>query len=95
MIASRSNASATALRKAFELARQGKLGDTEAICREILRHQADHSEALFLRAVIEAQSGRTAEAAESIRRTPQPVSANVSSSPTTVMMTPSRRKERE
>jgi predicted O-linked N-acetylglucosamine transferase (SPINDLY family) len=68
MIASHSNASATALRKAFELARQGKLGDAEAICREILRHQTDHSEALLLRGVIEVQSGRTAQAAESIRR---------------------------
>jgi protein O-GlcNAc transferase len=68
MIASHSDASATALRKAFELARQGKLGDAEVICREILRHQADHSEALLLRGIIEVQSGRTAEAAESIRR---------------------------
>ena len=68
MIASHSNASATALRKAFELARQGKLGDAEAICRKILRHQSDHSEALLLRGVVEVQTGRTAEAAESIRR---------------------------
>jgi cytochrome c-type biogenesis protein CcmH/NrfG len=71
MIASHFNTSATALRKAFELARQGQLQTAEAICGEILRSQTDHSEALLLRGLIEVQTGRTAEAAVSIHRSIQ------------------------
>jgi protein O-GlcNAc transferase len=70
MIASQMHAAA-AIRNAFELARQGQLQHAEEICGEILRHQADHAEAWLLRGVIEVQTGRTADAAASIRRSIQ------------------------
>lgn len=70
MIASRTKAAA-AIREAFDLARQGQLQRAEAICGDILRHQVNHAEAWLLRGVIEAQTGRTAEAAVSIRRSIQ------------------------
>jgi len=70
MIASHKNAAA-AIRAAFDLARQGQLQRAEDICGEILRHQVNHAEAWLLRGVIEVQTGRTAEADVSIRRSIQ------------------------
>jgi Flp pilus assembly protein TadD len=55
---------AAAIRSAFDFARRGQLERAEEICGEVLRHHADHSEALFLRGVIEVQTGRTADAAK-------------------------------
>jgi protein O-GlcNAc transferase len=67
MSASRTQ-SAAAIRKAFELAGQGHLQHAEDICGEILRHQTEHAEAWLLRGVIQVQTGRTAAAVASIRR---------------------------
>jgi protein O-GlcNAc transferase len=60
-----------AIRTAFELARQGQLQDAETLCLDVLRQQGDHAEALLLRAIIEVQTGRTAEGVVSIRRSLQ------------------------
>ena len=59
---------AAAIRSAFDFARRGQLQRAEEICGEVLRRHADYPEALFLRGVIEVQTGRTADAAASLHR---------------------------
>jgi predicted O-linked N-acetylglucosamine transferase (SPINDLY family) len=59
---------APAYQQAMELTRQGQLERAESICREILRAQSDHADALLLLGVIELQSGRPAQAAASFVR---------------------------
>lgn len=50
-----------ALTRAADCQRDGKLGDAEAICREILKSHANHIDASHLLAIVCHQQGRTAE----------------------------------
>ena len=61
------NSVADAYQQAVNLTRQGQVHQAESICREILRTHAHHHQALTLRGVIELQSGRAAQAVESLR----------------------------
>lgn len=59
---------ASAVRAAYEHARQGRLEEAGAICDEVLRQEPRQPDALLLRAIIEVQTGRLAEAVVSIHR---------------------------
>ena len=60
------------LQHAFEQAVRhhgaGQLGEAEALCRQILRYQPDHADALHMLGVLAGQAGRHAEAIELVRR---------------------------
>jgi predicted O-linked N-acetylglucosamine transferase (SPINDLY family) len=67
----KSHAYGHAVQAAFSLARNGKLGQAEVLCRSVLDQQPDQADALLLRAVIEVRTGRPALAVESVRRSIQ------------------------
>lgn len=58
---------ANAFQQAVNLTQQGQLERSKAICRAILRDDADNADVLMLRGVIELESGRPLEAVESFR----------------------------
>jgi protein O-GlcNAc transferase len=58
---------ASAYQQAVSLVRQGQLQRAEALCREILRAQPDHGDALLLCGVIERQTGRPTDGIASFR----------------------------
>jgi protein O-GlcNAc transferase len=57
-----------AIQAAFALARRGDFGEAEVLCRNILTREPEQADALLLRAVIEVNTGRTAQGIESVRR---------------------------
>ena len=62
------NDTASIMRQAFELARQGHFERAVALCGEVLLQNSEHAQAWLLRAVVAIQSGKPAEAEAAARR---------------------------